>query len=296
MISKEQEELDRAWEKLCRRLLKEGLMTEAEAQRALDIGCKKTARTAFDLRTALKWVAAAAVIFIFVLSLRYLSRDKGANDVNLLILTNEPNAPTLAKTLDDGTVVYLAGGSSLEYPDSFADDKRKVSFEGEAFFDVRKNQGQPFVIETKRMIVEVTGTSFGIISEGRSFKLSVHDGNVLLSPKNGKQSVNVTAGETALLQPDGILVDKTDADSDSDVDICFDLIHFKDERLADILEIINLHSQDSVKLKATPEIEDRLLTFTFSKSYVGDIADIISKALNISYLKKDNTIIIYSPK
>ena len=46
--------------------------------------------------------------------------------------------PTLVKTLEDGSVVYLAQESTLKYPEHFAEDKREVNLQGEAFFDVAK--------------------------------------------------------------------------------------------------------------------------------------------------------------
>ena len=81
--------------------------------------------------------------------------------------------PTLVKTLEDGSVVYLAQESTLKYPEHFAEDKREVNLQGEAFFDVAKKPEQAFTIETARVRVEVLGYGFqwSGASEGGSFSL-----------------------------------------------------------------------------------------------------------------------------
>ena len=51
--------------------------------------------------------------------------------------------------------------SSIRFPVQFAQDCRLVELEGEAYFEVSKT-GQPFIVQTKGMKIEVLGTSFNI--------------------------------------------------------------------------------------------------------------------------------------
>src|ERR1700722_6597134 len=48
--------------------------------------------------------------------------------------------------LSDGTTVWLNAGSRLIYPDLFTGDRRDVTLEGEAFFDVAKHVSMPFFV------------------------------------------------------------------------------------------------------------------------------------------------------
>ena len=64
--------------------------------------------------------------------------------------------------LADGTKVWLNAGSRLIYPSRFVDRKREVFLVGEAFFDVAKNEEQPFQVSTPDIKVEVLGTRFNI--------------------------------------------------------------------------------------------------------------------------------------
>lgn len=66
--------------------------------------------------------------------------------------------------LPDGSTVSLNSGSTLRYPASFASTNRTVILDGEAFFDVKKNQASPFLVKTKDITVRVLGTKFNVKS------------------------------------------------------------------------------------------------------------------------------------
>lgn len=64
--------------------------------------------------------------------------------------------------LPDSTQVYLNAESRLCFPSVFGEKKRCVFLEGEAYFDVKKAENWPFIVETDRIDVKVTGTRFDI--------------------------------------------------------------------------------------------------------------------------------------
>lgn len=64
--------------------------------------------------------------------------------------------------LSDGTVVELNSGSRLVFPAVFSGKKREVYLQGEAFFAVSRKEGQPFVVRTDFMDIQVLGTQFNV--------------------------------------------------------------------------------------------------------------------------------------
>lgn len=64
--------------------------------------------------------------------------------------------------LPDGTVVVLNSGSRLTYDQAFNGTLREVHLVGEAFFDVAKDKGRPFIIHTNTVDVKVLGTVFNL--------------------------------------------------------------------------------------------------------------------------------------
>jgi len=70
---------------------------------------------------------------------------------------------TYKLVLPDGSKIWLNAASSLTYSTSFnGQNLRKVSLEGEAYFEVSKDKSHPFIVETKTQKVEVLGTHFNI--------------------------------------------------------------------------------------------------------------------------------------
>lgn len=77
-------------------------------------------------------------------------------------LTNPRGSKVIDITLEDGTHVWLNSGSSMTYPTAFIGDKRKVSINGEAYFEVARDAKKPFIVSVTLMDVEVLGTHFDI--------------------------------------------------------------------------------------------------------------------------------------
>ena len=68
-------------------------------------------------------------------------------------------------TLSDGTLVHLNAGTTIRYPMTFLKNKdREVFVDGEAFFEVTKDEEHPFIVNSKEMNIRVLGTKFNINS------------------------------------------------------------------------------------------------------------------------------------
>jgi len=80
--------------------------------------------------------------------------------------------------LPDGSKVTLAKGSRISYSRLMNGKKRRVSFSGEAFFDVAKNPEKPFYICTKNMVIKVLGTSFRVTATAGKESVAVKTGKV----------------------------------------------------------------------------------------------------------------------
>lgn len=296
MVFKEKEQkeiiVNQAWERLHQRLDKDGLLSE-ENDRFHLTGEQTPPDSERIIRrtTHLRRIYVAAVFAACVFAGWYFTRNNHLSENELLVLHNEANAPALATMLDDGSVVYLSEQATLKYPHHFVGDKRKVMLQGEAFFDVKKQSGRPFLIETHLAQIEVIGTSFLIKSDDpSSFLLSVREGEVRVTRNSRRQTLSVKAGETILFDQEQLQLIKNTTRFDD----YFRRIHFKDESLHHVIQILNMHS-DSIQLKIEPEIETRLLTFTLpEKRNIAEIAELICRALDLQYSQQNNTIHIYA--
>ena len=139
--------------------------------------------------------------------------------VDQVVLTSGGEA--LSDTLPDGTEITLNRDSKLVYPEKFDRKKRTVILTGEAFFIVKHNAAQPFIVDAGLAGIRVLGTSFrvktrstdpqqgGANSPGwgdpaRVAEVSVTEGSVMLFAVDEKSgdtaSVILGAGETGILE------------------------------------------------------------------------------------------------
>ncbi|MGZ8508788.1 MAG: FecR family protein [Chitinophagaceae bacterium] len=93
------------------------------------------------------------------------------------------NGSTSRSLLPDGTTVWLNAGSKLHYENDFNGTTREVRLEGEAFFDVVKHPGRPFIVHTSGIDIRVLGTAFNVKSypEDKNVETTLYRGLVEVS-------------------------------------------------------------------------------------------------------------------
>jgi len=139
-----------------------------------------------------------------------------------------PYGARVSFNLPDGTVGWLNSGSNLTYSQPFSQN-RKVSLDGEAWFDVAHNEKNPFEVCTDNSMVKVLGTSFNVSAyRGEHYievvllkgKVEFYHNNlpekVILSPsqklvfRDGKVDLSVTDPSKYKAWTDGKLVFRGD--------------------------------------------------------------------------------------
>lgn len=162
------------------------LRREMAQENHLDAGRKEVAKKppgaplAFWRRGA--WGTAAAAVIVVVISLVWSQR--------LPAKTEWAEQRTGAGerrdvVLPDGTKVQLNAQSTLGFPAAFKRGPRRVTLSGEGFFEISRDERQPFVVETSAVVVTAHATRFN---------LAAYDGEV-------GGMVAVVSGEAQLVQP-----------------------------------------------------------------------------------------------
>ena len=93
--------------------------------------------------------------------------------------------------LPDGSNVWLNAGTQMQYPVSFMEDKREIILDGEAYFDVARNEKCPFIVHTHAMDIEVLGTKFNVeaYAKQQNFEASLIQGKIKIkSPSDNNIS------------------------------------------------------------------------------------------------------------
>lgn len=100
--------------------------------------------------------------------------------------------------LPDGTQVQLNARSTLGFPSSFDRGERRVTLSGEGFFQITRDERQPFVVETAAMIVRAHDTRFNLAAypgEGGGV-VSVVSGGVQVVRSNQTAPIQVSEAQS----------------------------------------------------------------------------------------------------
>ncbi|MDO6801737.1 DUF4974 domain-containing protein [Wenyingzhuangia sp. 1_MG-2023] len=199
--------------------------------------------------------------------------------------------------LSDGTQVKLNSGSSLKYPTQFVAHKnREVLLEGEAYFEVYKDQAHPFVVNANKDInIRVLGTKFNISAypEDKNISTVLLEGSVSLYPEKNKYNIKnstlLSPGHMAIWDAEhrNFSVQKTDIEQHTAwldgklifKDTPFKTIRKKLERKYNV-QIVN----DNLLL------EENTFNAVFDSETIEETMEILSRSFGIHYRIKENTI------
>ena len=274
-------DVNKAWDKLHARLADEQLLGRDGVKTSAMPFISKMRRAA---AIVVLCICCGAVVLL-------LFPDKKTEP--LFALYNHETSNTLVSTLDDGSIVYLTPGAALSYPKRFDSDKRQVTLQGEALFDIRGDKGRPFLIETESTVVEVLGTAFSIKSEGReSFELSVQHGLVKTTLKATNAHALVEAGETVRLKANHQL--QKELSADRQFTQYTEKMRFKDERLEDIIHVINKISDKPIVF-ADSLSAGMKINITFDNNTPTDMIELICQGFHLMHAVDGNNIVIASP-
>ena len=105
------------------------------------------------------------------------------NALNQLII---PYGKSSEIFLSDGTKVFLNAGSRLVYPENFQGKTREVFLAGEAFFEVKKDNEHPFIVQINDLRIKVLGTKFNVSAypTDKVVETVLTEGRVVLEKNN----------------------------------------------------------------------------------------------------------------
>lgn len=176
------------------------------AKDKLSLGNKR-----WTLRSASLELAKVAAIFILAFTSVYSFLINEDNDSAKMQTIFVPPGQRAELTLTDGTKVWLNAKTTFTFPDKFTANNRRVTLDGEGYFDVTKNPEKPFIVNTERYDIKVMGTEFNVTAYSGSsvFETSQLKGAVeVFSPaKDTKVSLEPhmrTYEENGILKKDTI--------------------------------------------------------------------------------------------
>jgi len=228
----------------------------------------------------------AAVFVILAIGSYFLYPYLGKVENRILTASNEIKKASLP----DGTKVTLSPGSTIMYPSRFKEEKRKIKLEGEAYFEVRHDESQPFLIAAGNISVEVLGTSFYVNTNapGNTVEVKVTTGKVAVyysdKPEN---KIILTAGENTSLS-------KTENElpaTENMLPSVSEKIEFVDQPLSKIVTRLNNIYNADIRL-ASENLGNCRMTAAFENQSLASVLNVISSTLDVQISRKGNSVII----
>ncbi|MEJ5052820.1 FecR family protein [Sphingobacterium sp. MYb382] len=156
------------------------------------------------------WRWAAAILTIGLAGLSWYTLNKEPiQEPQQWTTIKAPFGSRVQIILPDSSLAWLNAGSTMSYPGAFEKNKRQVTLDGEAYFEVKPNTNRKFNVETSYGNVEVLGTKFNVDAPSgcNNFKTSLMEGKVQINNHAGKtMSVILAPGQLAELKNGELVV------------------------------------------------------------------------------------------
>ncbi|HNW89456.1 MAG TPA: FecR domain-containing protein [Bacteroidales bacterium] len=270
--------LDEEWMKLKTAISGSG----NEVQETFMLKPEKTSPKIWVIR-----VLQVAAVFVILLIAGYFLYPYLAKVENKVLIAS---SEVTKASLPDGTYVTLRPGSTIEYPSKFKEDKRKIKLDGEAYFEVRHNESQPFLIAAGTISVEVLGTSFFVNTNapGNTVEVKVTTGTVAVYyTDKAENKIILKAGENASLSKNENELPTTEILMPS----VSEKIEFMDQPLSKIVFRLNMIYNADIRL-ASENIGKCRMTAAFENQSLDAVLNVISSTLDLQISRKGNTFIL----
>lgn len=227
------------------------------------------------------WTVAAAIITLLLSSAGIL-RWTLSTDMTLV-----SNDALQQAGLPDGSTVYLNKQTALDYKKGWlAKERTVVLSKGEAFFDVKRDTTQPFVIQSGNSKITVLGTSFHVRRADGETEVIVSSGSVQVD--HGGNSVRLKPNDRVLIQDTARTKVKVDTVEDQ---LYKYYIHqefiFENTPLSRVFDVLGKAFD---KKFVVVNDRDKALRYTasFERQTLNEMLDVILKTFELKIEKKGN--------
>ena len=221
------------------------------------------------------------------LSIRNISL-KNQQEANVVMQTITSRQGMVTQfELADGTKVWLNSGSALQFPSLFTGDLREVKLSGEAFFEVTKNEHQPFRVKAKDLNIEVLGTSFNVVSyeDEKLAEVVLVEGKVRLSAETSHGTSvfgTMQSGQRVIYKEDThhvvseqVTVDKYIAWRDGN-------LIFRDDKMEEVVKRLSRWFNVEIMVD-DPEINNYEYKATFRNETLTQVLNLLKISAPIDY-------------
>lgn len=237
-----------------------------------------------------RWSTAAAILTGVILCSVFLFRRPDVEMINLVAENG-----SLSVTLPDSTKVWLNRDASISYPVTFADNSRKVTIDGEAYFEVSKDKSRPFTVEGKWISVTVLGTKFNFNSSSKAEStVSLLEGIVEVTPNKNHDGVVLSPGQKVQFNPDNGQMSVVQTNTALDAVWHNRLIHFHNASIQEIASDLENLYHVGITLRPSVDISRTYTGTTIYYESVDSTLSALCETLPLKYTLQGQNVILNS--
>jgi ferric-dicitrate binding protein FerR (iron transport regulator) len=227
------------------------------------------------------WLAAAVVIF----GLSTFVYNFIGNQSDSMVYSTGSESKTFI--LSDGSQVLLNKKSTLTLSNEFGTQLRDMHLEGEAYFKVKNNDDQPFIVNAGILKIEVVGTEFNVNNRksNKDISVFVNEGKVKVSNANTRTKLLLTANESCHFDNQTNVLRKDEAGHTNATSWFTKNLSFNNVPLGDAIEDIEDHFDINVLVDKVSCL-DSLYTSLFNDPNPDEVLTTISSVFDFQIIQK----------
>jgi len=239
------------------------------------------------------------ITFIFIKDQHNLTKIKNNNkSITYQEISTVRGQRTILK-LSDETKVIINANSYLRIPDNYGKGNRTIFLKGEAYFDVKHDEKNPFVVISRNFYMKDLGTKFDVMAyDSSSINVAVVDGLVSLGKiKKGipdKEIVELKPNKLGIMEGVGGLTVSNIEHMDQHIGWTQGKLAFKDTPFLEVIKRLERWYDVDCKVnKITADLKKRTLTATYDNLPMSEVLKVLSISMNVSYTRQGHKITFY---
>ncbi len=197
------------------------------------------------------------------------------------IATAEIQCPLGVRTkfiLPDGTKGFLNNGSSLKYPVNF-NRERTVTLNGEAYFDVMRDEEVPFIVNTSNLSTKVLGTQFNVVaySDENTEEIILKEGRVEVYSDQGDKLETLQPNQNLVLNTQTKKYSTKLVDASQYISWTEGKLVFRNENMLQLANRLGRWYNVEVEIK-----DQELLNYAFRATFIDEQLEEVLKILALT--------------
>lgn len=226
-----------------------------------------------------------AVLFYSVLNNFITDR----NSIHEYFEVYVPSAKQSQLTLPDGTKIWVNSETKIKYSNQFNSKERTIYLDGEAYFEVSKNEDLPFYVVSNGVEIKVVGTKFNVKGYGDDSMIEtiLVEGKIELSRTGDKsgRSIELQPGDKAILHLNTNKVAFSRKDVGADLAWKDGKVIFRDTPLFEVCKSLSRRYNAEIILSDdTDDLLSHPFTFTIENETLPLVLEYLCRAAPLKYV------------